>query len=144
MKVRSEKIATMLKRFNRHVDTHIYKARTCKVRKSSTAQRCQAFFLGQLVRVSAGLARPLRPSASDFHCSAFAVFEILKAIKLRTYNESHIYGVNSKSHKECNIGPRMLKDINRDFYAAPGPTLDSHRIHMQAQWKKGNPRPGFD
>jgi hypothetical protein len=132
MKVRSEAISAMLRKFNRHIDMHIYKAQTCKLRGEAAAQECQAFVLGQLIRASAGLSKHPQPSVSDFHCGVADVHAILMAINLKSYYEK-------RSHKSCNVGKKMLKEIQRVYDDIPSPVLDSHRIHLQEQWKKGNP-----
>jgi hypothetical protein len=139
LKERSEKIAAMLDVFNRYIDTHITEAQTCFL-GDAAGQDCQAFLLGQLIRISASLSKHLRPSVSDIHCGVREFRTKLMAIRLNSYHDKNAPSID---HTKCNIGKRMLEEIKQVYNAVPSPDLDSYHIHLQEQWKKGNFDPGF-
>lgn len=100
--------------------------------------------MGQLILGSMELSEwHVRPRASDLCSSASDIHDILEAIKLRTYEETHDFGGSRRDHEKRNTGNKMLGKIDAIFDKIPSPVLESHRVHIKVQWNKGNPDPGF-
>lgn len=149
LKVRSDAISAMLNEIESWIETYATNKETCNVRfgarrdhrASMFAQNCQAFYLGQLIRGSAKLSTwPSRPATFKLDSySVSDIYDILKAIKLSNYYESDSYDTDHKYHGKCNNSTRIAKDVKEVYDKIPSPVLESHRRHLQEQWKKGHP-----
>jgi hypothetical protein len=123
---------------------------SCKSRTTNAygfGKDCQTHLLGQLIYASLHLGNwPTRTTASNNFRSVSQVYDILRGIDLKSFVEKS-NGSNPSAvfqdHAECNPQKAMWKKIGEIYRAIPSAVLDSHRLHMQEQWKKGNPESNF-
>jgi len=142
LKVRSDCIDALSSKMRSYIEAYTKMPQTCKYSEDMHSQHCQAFLLGQLIRASRILLSwPSRVSVQ----SLMVVYMELNSVDWRAYAE--ISGDarcrTVRMHQECNIDIAIQQGIKTIFNTVPSPVLESHRIHMQVQWKKGNPDPRF-
>lgn len=130
----------MLDKFHSYIDDHLANDQTCKVR-STDSEECQAFILGQLMRASRSMGGWPSPAMSKLDSfEAASLSSKLKRIGLKTYRSRN----SLLDHEQCNIGRKMTEDIKELLHSDPLVVLESHRIHLREQWKKGNADAAFD
>lgn len=102
------------------------------------AKGCSTFLAGQLIKASNRLGCfPIRQTGSDRHDSIMHLYSELKGISFEPYVDKKL------NHVLCCCRIPMVFGIGSTLTDAPSAVLDSHRVHLKEQWKKGNPDPGF-
>jgi hypothetical protein len=134
--------------FNRVYGNNNCKARPATDFWSSHRDCCHALHLGLLIQAYQPLGHAVpqpkegdvvQSSANIFH-SAVDVYHLLGFIKFVVWNEEIPYQ-KYKSHIKCSFTDAMKTKMKKAYRKIGNPGLDSHRVHMQTQWEKGNPEP---
>lgn len=96
-------------------------------------EACLALSLGSLVRGFNPIGQCiLRPDASSVHGSAL----VLSSIKIYTWE---VGNAGKPAHTPCNFCQELASALAQTFKNIKSPVLDSHSLHMTAQWAKGQP-----
>lgn len=133
-------IDEMLAKFCFHFDSPVEGVHGCYLSfdGADEVESCSAFPAGQLIRASQKLGCfPSRQKGTDQHNSIIQLCGKLKGFSLKPYADKY------PTHHFCCRGMAMARGMSSILEAVPSAVLDSYRVHLKGQWKKGNPDPGF-